>query len=203
MPRYSEEIRKDRKMDYVLAAEQLVTTKGWGDVSVRKVAEAAGCSYGPVHEMFPGFSLKLALIREAYLHLISALELSENEPQTLSDVFTIVVEYLRKDSEAAPLMVQVMALAAAPQAPGSDEFQAAITKAWVLAAKYVETRIAKVLIERHQRAREIRAEAIVDWYVVACATLVMRRSTSNPDLIRLAEGFSALRDSCQASSANK
>lgn len=203
MPRYSEETRKDLETNYVLAAEQLVAERGWEAATVRKVAEAAGTSYGPVHEMFPGLGLKTALIRGAYLHLISAIERSAEEPQTLSDVFKIVVDYLRNDDEAAPLMVQVMALSAARKTPGADELQDAITKAWVLAARYLESRLGNLLSNRSQRARKIRAEALVDWYVIVCATLVMRCSTSNPDLIRLAEGFGALRDSCQGSSARK
>lgn len=198
MPRYSEETKNDLKTSYILAAEKLAAERGWEAVTVRKVAEAVGTSYGPIHEMFPGLSLKVALVEGAYLHLIKAIEWSTEEPQTLSDVFRIVVNYLRRVDEAAPLMVQIMALSAARQAPGADDFQNAISKAWVLAAGYLATRLGTLLSDRSQRAREIRAEALVDWYVVVCATLVMRCSTSNPDLIRLAEGFHALRDTCQA-----
>lgn len=203
MPRYSEETKKDLRTTYVLAAEKLVAKRGWEGATVRKVAEAAGTSYGPIHEMFPGLGLKAALIEGAYLHLVKAIEWSTEEPQTLSDVFRIVVNYLRNDDEAAPLMVQVMALSAALKAPGADDLQDAIAKAWVLASRYIATRLGTLLSDRSQRAREIKAEALVDWYVVVCATLVMRCYTSNPDLIRLAEGFAALRDSCQGASALK
>lgn len=197
MPRYSEATKNELKTTYVLAAEKLVADRGWEAVTVRKVAEAVGTSYGPIHEMFPGLSLKAALVEQAYLHLIKAIQWSSEEPQTLSEVYRIVVTYLRKVNEAAPLMVQVMALSAAGKGSGADDFQNAISRAWVLASGYLATRLGTVLSDRSQRTREIRAEALVDWYVAVCATLVMRCSTSNPSLIWLAEGFHPLRDTCQ------
>ena len=203
MPRYSKETRDELKTTYVLAAEQLVADRGWEAATVRKVAEATGTSYGPIHEMFPGLGLKTALIQGAYLHLIIAIERSTEKPQTLSDVLRIVVRYLRNNGEAAPLMVQVMALSAARKASGADDLQDAIAKSWVLASQYLVNRLGTLLSDRSQRAREIKAEALVDWYIVVCATLVMRCYTSNPDLIRLAEGFAALRNSCQGASAPK
>lgn len=203
MPRYSDEAKEELKMTYVLAAQQLVAERGWEGATVRKVAEAAGISYGPIHEMFPGLGLKTALIDVAYLHLIIAIELSTEKPQTLADVFRIVVNYLRKHNAVAPLMVQVMALSAAGKAASADTLEDAIVRARVQTADALVTRLGDLLSSRTQRAREIRAEALVDWFVVVCATLVMRCYTSNPDLIRLAEGFTSLHNSCQEASTPK
>lgn len=195
MPRHSEETKKALEQDYLIAAELLVARRAWDAGTVREVGKAVGKSRGPIHEKFKGLGLKVALIRRAYLHPAVAIEQSPDKPETISDVLKILVEYIREDGEAAPLMVQVMALAAAQDAAGADQLQQEISNASFAAAKYLEARLGNILPHRHQRGREIRAQALVDWYVAVCATLVMGCSTSNPDLIRLAEGFRPLSDS--------
>ena len=188
MPRHSEDTQSKLDRRFLLVAEELVAHGGWEAGTVRKVAEAAGTSRGPIHDRYKGLGLKKALIDEAYRHLLRALLVQGKELSSLEDMLEAVVGYLRADKEAAPLMVQVAALMAAQRAPGGDELWHAIIRARVRSAKIIESQLGHVLAP-HQRGREIRAEAIVKLYEVTCMTIVIDVARSNPDLIGLAKGF--------------
>ena len=193
MPRHSEETRKALEHEYLEAAAGLVARLGWESASVREIGKAVGKSRGPIHDRFKGSGLKLALIERAYLHPVAAIQWSDEEPASLQDVLRILVEYVRDSNEAAQLMVQVAALATtARHEPGNDELFRAYSRARIGTAKYLENRLGPLLHQSHQRAREMKAEALTDWYLVMCVTLVMHCSTSNPDLVELARGFRAL-----------
>lgn len=190
--RYSEETRRELERLYLLGAEKVVAHRGWEAGTVREIAKVLEISRGPIHEHFRGLRLKKALIAEAYLHLSRAVLLACQKPGTLDDLLQVVINHLRHDKEAAPLMVQVAALAAADEAPGGGELGRDIIAARVGAAKFIEQQIGERLGATHQRARDIKSEAMVKWYELACMSLVMHVAPSDPDLLNLAKGFHSL-----------
>ncbi len=143
--RYSEETRRELERLYLLGAEKVVAHRGWEAGTVREIAKVLEISRGPIHEHFKGLRLKKALIAEAYLHLSRAILLACQKPGTLEDFLQVVINHLRHDREAAPLMVQVAALAAADEAPDGGELTRDIIVARVGAAKFIEQQIGERL----------------------------------------------------------
>lgn len=190
--RYSEETRRELDRLYLLGAEKVVAHRGWEAGSVREITKVLEMSRGPIHDHFKGLRLEKALIAETYLHLSRAILRASQKPGTFDDLLQVVVDHLRQDKEAARLMVQVAALAAADEAPDADELRADIIVARVGAAKFIEQQLGERLGTTHQRARDIKSEAIVKWYELACMSLVMHVAPSDPDLLSLATGFRSL-----------
>lgn len=189
MPRLNPNEREELDEHYLLVAEQVAAHRGWEEATVRKIAEAAGKSRGPIQDRFKGLGLRKALIDEAYAYLSDAICLRKESACTLADLLRLIVEYLRDDKEAAALMVQVAALAGARKAKGGDELWQTIVRARVRTAKLIEGYLGDSFGANYQRTREYRAEAIVEWYEAACLTLVMSPARSNPDLVKLGVGF--------------
>lgn len=122
MPRYSDEQRAELRDQYLDAAADLATQRGWGAVSVRNIAEIVAKSASPVHREGIG-SLKKQLVTWAFAELKVPLVafMDATPPLPRETLPALILEHLRARPEAARLMVQASAQVGLT---GSDEAEA-------------------------------------------------------------------------------
>lgn len=195
MKRFDEEELESLRDDYIDAAVELVADEGWSNLTVRNVGAKVGKSGTAIHRLFKGSALKEQVIGRAFRHLpLSILSYASNQPPPNTALLPRVIEYLRTNGEAAPLMAQAAAAVASRRATDGDEMLTVFIKARVLTSVQIQNILRNAFVDRYERGREFRAQALIDWYTAVCVLLVTVPAASNPDLLELAAGFRALRD---------
>jgi AcrR family transcriptional regulator len=197
MKRYDENELQTLRDRYIDAAVSLVAEQGWSSLSLRNIGRRVGKSQTSIHRQFSESALQSEVIETAFAHLALAVELFQSVPcPSPAEMHLSIVDYLRRTKEAAALMVQVAALAAAK---GADDAEAA-SSAIVRARTRTTLDIAHMLGSLHpylqQSALEMRADALLEWYVAVCVALIITPLVSTPDLVRLASRQSTLCDRC-------
>lgn len=187
----------EQELDYAIveAAAKLVARGGWSALSTRTVATLVGTSRNTISTRFKGSLLHQSVIRRAYSELIVALAPLEPqvergarvEPALILDQ---IIHYLREDDEAAPLMAQVVALAAAREHEFADEFQLSISVNRLTLEKILSELLGTLCPS--QPCMSERAGPIIEWYVAACVSLVLNRKIDGAELVKLSEGYRCL-----------
>jgi len=173
MKPFTEEQLESLRNEYVLAAAELVATKGWPALAVRNVGEKVGKSGNAIHRQFKGSALKRNVIRWAFVEFVFALRVYERDP--VPPPFQereLIEQYLLDDPIAAPLMVQVIGLVAARQAEDAEELCRAFNEDREGMYDYLARLSSKLWPGLTERAQERARKDLIDWYFARCVTIV-------------------------------
>ena len=186
MKRLTDEELSSLQDDYVDAAVELVARQGWPALAVRNVGKKVGKSGNSINRLFKGPALKRRIINRAFWECrYSVLPLESDPPPGPAALADVVIAYLRKDAIAAPLMAQVVALVAAPEAPDAAELHEAFRQDRKALCADLASVFSRIWPDLRPTHLERKADALVAGYIAACVTIVTHPSIGDRQLYDL------------------
>lgn len=192
MRRYTEDKQKEVREKILRAAETIVVAQGWEACTFRRVGEALGQSRGLVNDYFKGTALREALVASAYSYLLASLRMALVTRQSLDEVLTDVAAEVVEEAHGSALMVQVIALCAAPGGSNGDKLKAEIIRARGRVAGLISRDLERRGVYDRLDRLPAWSAALVAWFEAACAVRVMAPVISDTELRKLAGGFENL-----------